>query len=282
MKNWLIVVVLLLLGAAAYYYFGVSRSSAPDTGKMPPATGVISDTKPARIPLPEQAVPPQEFESGIDDVSSPTVEEIPLPMLMESDPVVLETLGGLVGEPTVYQYLVTDNVISRIVATVDTLGSRQVPGVVQAVQGPTSEFEAVSVDNPETVVRNEVGDEIPQFLIDPANYGRYTPYVETLEAVDTSSLVQSYRQHYPLFQEAFRQMGYTDSDFNERLKDIIDELLATPETSGPVTLVKPEAFYLFADPELESLSAGQKVLIRMGDSNASRVKSKLAEIRSAL
>jgi len=49
-----------------------------------------------------------------------------------------------------------------------------------------------------------------------------------------------------------------------------------------VRLIKPEAYYLFADKDLESLSAGQKILIRMGPENAARVKSKLTEIRAAL
>ena len=54
-------------------------------------------------------------------------------------------------------------------------------------------------------------------------------------------------------------------------------MLATPDVSGPIRLIKPEAFYLFADEDLESLSAGQKVLLRMGPENAARIKAKLAE-----
>ena len=76
--------------------------------------------------------------------------------------------------------------------------------------------------------------------------------------------------------------GYPEGEFNDRLLAIIDELLATPEVSDPVQLIKPEAYFLFADPELEALSAGQKILLRMGSANAGRVKSKLLEVRAAL
>jgi hypothetical protein len=210
------------------------------------------------------------------------VEEIPLPMLMDSDPLVLDRLGDLIGESAVIQYLASDNVISRIVATVDMMGSRQIPGVVQVVQGPESNFAAIVNEQPETVIRNEEGDPVPQFVINPANYRRYTPYVELLEAVDTEQLVENYRSHYSLFQEAYRQMGYADAEFNDRLDATIDELLATPEVTDPVNLVKPEAFFLFADLDLESLTAGQKILLRMGNANAARVKLKLAEIRETL
>ncbi|HEB80283.1 MAG TPA: DUF3014 domain-containing protein, partial [Chromatiales bacterium] len=49
-------------------------------------------------------------------------------------------------------------------------------------------------------------------------------------------------------------------------------LLAAPEPSGPVRLVRPSVYYKFADPRLEALPAGQKVLIRMGPGNERRVK----------
>jgi len=46
--------------------------------------------------------------------------------------------------------------------------------------------------------------------------------------------------------------------------------------------VRPRAHYQFADPGLESLSAGQKVLIRMGPDNAQVIKAKLRDIRRAV
>ena len=117
---------------------------------------------------------------------------------------------------------------------------------------------------------------------DPVNYQRYTPYVEMIENVEPEEAVTVYRRNQPLFDEAFAQLGYPEGDFEQRLRAIIDELLATPDVAGPVRLIKPEAFYLFADEELESLSAGQKILIRMGPENAARIKAKLVEIRAAL
>ena len=286
MKNAVIIgVLLVLLGAAAYYYFsiyqpeatGVAQSTTPAPAVIPPRT---PDPEPAQsLTEPEVVAVP---ESGMEATAPPQVEEIPLPMLMDSDPLVLQTLGGLIGESAVIQYLVSDNVISRVVATVDTMGGTRIPGIVQVVKGPESEFEATGNNQPEVVIFNEEGDPLPQFIIDPANYKRYTPYVELLEAMDTTLLIENYQSHYPLFQEAYRQMGYSNGAFNTRLLALIDELLATPEVTDPVNLVKPEAFYLFTDPDLESRSAGQKIMLRMGRANADRVKQKLREIRSAL
>jgi len=55
--------------------------------------------------------------------------------------------------------------------------------------------------------------------------------------------------------------------------EAIDDLLATPELDAPVKLLRPRVLYEFADPDLETRSAGQKILLRMGPENAARVKA---------
>ena len=50
----------------------------------------------------------------------------------------------------------------------------------------------------------------------------------------------------------------------------------------PVRLVQPKVMYQFADPELEARSAGQKLLMRMGNANAALVKDKLRALRAEL
>jgi hypothetical protein len=284
MKNGLIAVILLVLAAAAYFYFGVSGPTE--------APAVVTTGVPVQMPEPEPAPEPEPLPQVPQGSQGPKIDpetpivadmdEIPLPMLLDSDPVVLENLKEMVGEPAIIRYVVNDNVISRIVATVDTLGSRQIPGVVQAVNGPATLFAATPNEQPDMIIRNEEGDAIPQFIINPANYERYTPYAELFNAVDAAEWVEIYRNYYPLFLEAYRQMGYSEGSFNDRLIVIIDEMLATPGASDPVGLVKPEAYYLFTDPDLEALTAGQKILLRMGNQNAASVKAKLREIRKLL
>jgi hypothetical protein len=87
---------------------------------------------------------------------------------------------------------------------------------------------------------------------------------------------------YPLFQRAYEELGYPGKYFNDRLMEALDDLLAAPELDGPLALEQPKVLYQFADPDLESRSAGQKILLRMGKANALRVKAKLLEIRRAL
>ena len=64
--------------------------------------------------------------------------------------------------------------------------------------------------------------------------------------------------------------------------EVIDHLLKTPTLRGPVPLKQGRVFYEFADPELESRSAGQKLLLRMGSDNAEVIKKKLRELRTVV
>jgi hypothetical protein len=70
--------------------------------------------------------------------------------------------------------------------------------------------------------------------------------------------------------------------FNDRLVQVIDNLLETPEVKAPIKLVQPKVFYEYADPSLESRSAGQKLLLRMGPANAEIIKGKLRELRAEI
>ncbi|MFB3077567.1 MAG: DUF3014 domain-containing protein, partial [Lysobacterales bacterium] len=225
---------------------------------------------------------PVEEVTGVEPELEMVDEATVLPPLTESDELVLDSLSGLAGEASVMRFFVSDNVISRFVASVDALTSRQVPGQIMVIQDLGGEFMATANEQPDTVIRNSEGDPIPQYILNPSNYQRYEPQVEMFEALDTQELVTLYRDYAPLCRQAYVELGYPDGDFDARLIEVIDSLLFTPEISEPLRLIKPEAFYLFTNPDLEALPAGQKALMRMGPMNAQRVKAKLRQIRTAL
>ncbi len=117
-----------------------------------------------------------------------------------------------------------------------------------------------------------------QATIAPKNAARYEKYIKLAEAVDSQKLAAFYFKYYPLFQQAYRELGYPKSHFNDRLVEVIDHLLAAPELKTPVALTRPKVLYLYADPEIEKRSSGEKILMRM----VGRVIVKLREIRAAI
>src|SRR5690606_10298494 len=102
---------------------------------------------------------------------------------------------------------------------------------------------------------------------------RYAPLVVVVEAADMAQVAALYRRLYPLFQQAYEELGFPGRYFNDRLVVVLDHLIATPvptgplavqlvEVKGPVASDRPWVRYEFSDPALESLSAGQKMLLR--------------------
>jgi hypothetical protein len=120
------------------------------------------------------------------------------------------------------------------------------------------------------------------------NANRYAPFVRFVEGVDTRRAVAVYVRLYPLFQQAYEDLGYPGKYFNDRVVAVIDDLLATPEVTPPIKIKRVESagrpkgapvLYQFEDPALERRSAGQKILLRVGPENARRLMAKLVEIR---
>ncbi|WP_278373940.1 DUF3014 domain-containing protein, partial [Idiomarina abyssalis] len=95
-------------------------------------------------------------------------------------------------------------------------------------------------------------------------------------------LVENYELFKPLVQEAYAEIGYPESDFDNTLLDAIEVALDTPVPDGLVQVEDDSVMYTFADDSYESLPAAQKQLLRMGPDNIQRVKDKLREIRRAL
>ena len=193
-------------------------------------------------------------------------ELVELPPLEESDRYFALQLIDIFG-PELETLLTDEALIDKSVAAVDNLMQSRVAEKIRPVGRLPGSF-----------VVTRAGDNGP-FYLSPDNFDRYTALADMLTGADVDELVTAYRRFYPLMQEAFTQLGYPDAYFNDRVVAVIDHLLATPEPVEPIRLVQPHVLYQFADPELEALSGGQKLLIRMGPEHAARTRAFLAELR---
>jgi len=179
-----------------------------------------------------------------------------------------DALAKIAGASAVKEYLLPDSIIRHWVVTIDNLPRQKVAVQKRPIAPVSGSFAAD-------------GDELHSTL-DAQNYARYQPLVAAAAKLDTQQLTAMYIRFYPLFQQAYQDLGYPNGYFNDRLVQVIDNLLATPQPAGPIMLVRPNVMYTFADPALESRSAGQKLLIRMGPDNAATIKAKLKELRAAI
>jgi hypothetical protein len=210
----------------------------------------------------EPEEPPVEHPLAEADSNKalPSLNDSDLPMQMEVE--------DLIGREAVGKYLVSTEMIRHFVVTLDNLPNTKVAERLRPVKPAPGKF---ATSGPEDAP-----------VLDPTNYERYKPLVELLRTVDSQRLVTVYTRYYPLFQEAYENLGHPPKYFNDRVIQVIDHLLATPDVKGPIALAQPNMQFEYADPKIEALSAGQKALIRMGSENAAAVKKKLKDLRREL
>lgn len=220
------------------------------------------------------------FSNGpVASASSTTVHDAPLvqhpigpaggstaalPPLDQSDDEVLAGLMALTSDGALKSLLRPEAIVSRMVSTIDALPKQSVGMNVVPLRTPTGRFQVISDDG--------------NFVASKKNAERYATYMYVADRVNTKAAAAWYKRNYPLFQQAYRDLG-TNGYFNDRLIEVIDHLLASPEPKGNQQLLPEKVGYVYANQSLEQLSVGQKFMIRMGPENEAKLKAKLRELR---
>lgn len=258
-----VVVAAVLLGGG--WYLWRSRQAAPPYA--PPVAQ--APAQPAPAPTPVASAP--AIRHPVDAAQAEAEAAL--------SPLDAATLSELLGQKAVLQFLQADGFAARVVATVDNLARPHAAPRLWPVNPMPGRF---------TVERAEAsgGGE----RIAAANAQRYAPFVRFVEGIDSARAATLYFRHYKQFQQAYVELGYPKGYFNDRLVEVIDHLLATPdvpaapavqlvEVKGSMPSTQPWTHYEFVDDGLQQLSSGQKVMLRLGPDQARRMKAKLAEFR---
>jgi hypothetical protein len=249
---WYIAPVVVVGGALGYYLYTHQKVEAPVPAAEVALPPEAATTEPAiKHPVPADTAAPEK----------------PLPALDESDAPLRDSLLPLADAASIDQFLVPENVVRNVVVTIDNLTRSKAPVERWPVKPTPGAFATAQGD---------------YLRVDEANFARYEPFVKLVQSTDAKQLAAIYLHYYPLFQQAYENLGNPDTYFNDRLVEVIDHLLETPAKTGPILLTQPKVFYEFEDPDLEARSAGQKLLLRIGVGNAERIKEKLREFRAVI
>jgi hypothetical protein len=235
-------------------YFGAYRTAPPAHTPLP------STPRDAQAPVAPVEAPPRY-------VLEPEQQATALPSLGASDDAIKVALRTLWSHGTL-ELLRFDNLIRRVVATIDNLPRPELAERLRPATPAPGQFRTVG--------------KTAALAVSPQNFARYSRYIELVKAADAGRLVQIYVKFYPLFQQAYQDLGYPNAYFNDRLIEVIDHLIAAPPLPDDARLEQPKVFYQFADSDLEQRSAGEKILMRIGNENAAVIKAKLRTIRAEL
>lgn len=255
-----IVAALLIIALILYFFFIQQPSSSQESIEgSPGSTKPVSTTADsAREAHPQETIGEKE------------PSQLPMPdiRLNTSDEPVRELVMDCSDHPDFDQWLKNKNILRRCVAVVDNISSGASPAPHLQFLLPSEPFK----------VMKKNGKIIP----DPTGYIRYQAITMVLVSLDSEKLVRVYRQLVPVIEEAYQELGFPGTKFQETLEEAIDVLLKTPIPEGEILLEEKVTTYAFADPKLEALSDVRKHFLRMGPQNVRKIKAKLREIKDAL
>jgi DUF3014 family protein len=249
--GWRLLLLIPLLAVVGYLVWNLLAS------RNAPASDVRVQT--------EQQVAEADKAQPLEPVSG---EEIDLPPLGETDPVVRQLVSALSSHPRVAAWLTTDQLIRNFTVVVVNISNGRSPARHLGAVRPTGEF-----------IADEDG-EIAR--IDARSYRRYDEYADAVGALDAEGTARLYATLKPRIQDAYRELGYPDGDFDRAMERALVELLNTPDIDGDVMLTPKSVSWEFAEPKLQSLSGAQRQFLRMGPRNMRIVKDKLREIAPLL
>lgn len=240
--------------------------------EMPPTSAGVASGVVTPMPAPSRPTPAAKAaEKPARHPVSPQASRKPPVLPNELNTVVDASFG----HKTLARHLYLEPLARRFVASVDGLGQPTAPTTLWLLRPPRGEFQLDAKGR-----------------MAASNTQRYEPFVRWLTRLDPAALLDLYARSYPLLQDSYVELGHAGGHFNDRVIEVIDLMLATPARKGPLLvkpapprpagLTPPKPRYEIADPALEGLNTGQKILLRLSPEQAAAVKQQLKALRAGL
>ena len=212
---------------------------------------------------PALPAPPPVADAGVPDAG--VIE----PPLQDSDPQVRNQLAGVASDPLWKTWLEQSDLVRRFTAAVQQVADGESPRASVPFLAPAGPFLAKEPKKgPAT--------------IDPRSYARYDAVARCIASIDAAKAAAAYRALQPLLDRAWRELGPPGTKFDGAMARAMGRLVSVPVPKGAVEVVPKGALWAFKDGSLESRTAAEKHLLRMGPDNMQRVQVKLRELQGAL
>ncbi len=245
----IIIIVLIAIAAGVYYFFIYEKPEEILSIQQ------VQEEQPAQVPAEELVI----------EEEAPELIQIELD---ESDDTIRNMAEELSSHPGAASWLMSKDLIRKFVGAVDNIAN----GL-----SPRSQIDFFTLEESFKIIEKD-----GLYYASPEGYIRYNLVGDVFSSLDSEGWVKLYEQSTLLIQEAYKDLGYPEEDFDKTLTAAIVELLKAPVVEKKILLVATVVSYTMADPELENLNEAQKHLIRMGPENVRKLQAKLREIGLAL
>lgn len=197
----------------------------------------------------------------------PKRQPLNLPSLDASDALLRDLVGALSRHPLIARFLATDGIVRSTVLAVEQAGDGRTPAVPLMGFRPDSRL---------AIAGGSTG------RLDPRTYARWEAATNSLTSINPQEAAQLYVNVQPLFDDAYRELGHPNGDFDDSIMRAIGMLQETPEITGEPELVRRPGYYEHVDPALRSLRPVQKQFLLIGPENRGKILDWLGRFARAL
>jgi hypothetical protein len=218
---------------------------------------------------PRTAIPAPTHATEVAVGSSrPKRQPLTLPPLDGSDVFLRELVGTLARHPLVARLLATSGIARNSVLAVEQIGDGRTPAVPLKMFRPNDRL-AILGDG-------STG------RVDSRTYGRWDAATASLVSINPADAAQLYVNVKPLFDEAYRDLGHPNGDFDASIIRAIQMLRDTPTVSADPELLRRPGYYEHTDPNLRAIPPVQKQFLLIGSENRQKILSWLTRFADIL
>ena len=189
------------------------------------------------------------------------------PLGDDSDTYLAQLVSTLSNNPTLARLFATKGIVRGLTLAVVQIGDGKTPASPLAVLRPASRLRIIGG---------------PSGKVEPVTYIRWDSAVGALVSVSPADTAQLYVDVKRLFDDAYRELGHPEGDFDDAIARAIRMLEATPNIAGDPTLVERPGYFEHDDPALRSLQPVQKQLLLIGPAHRQRVMAWLKQLAAIL
>jgi Protein of unknown function (DUF3014) len=263
----LLIALALVAGLAFFWFWSDDKNPEETVAELP--TAIVPAQAPELPPTPDIPVREEVVTVEVSDTDSAATEESAAPITPEAGKLLLRQQLAAAGADTNLAKLAnTEHPVDVSAALIDGMGRGMILRKILPMDPPKQAF---SVEQDGDI-----------FYMGATSYARYDDYTDTIAALDTGALVETFHTLRPLYKQAYEQLGLNPEDFDNAIIRALDLVLATPEIAEPIALNAKSVVYVYQDPAMESLPALQKQLLRVGPDNLRRIKQQARVLREGL
>jgi hypothetical protein len=217
---------------------------------------------------PIAAPPPAAAPTDVSvDSTRPKRQPVDLPPLDASDDVLRRLVSQLSSNPLLARLLATTGLARAATLTVVQIAQGRTPSLPLAPMRPSTRIAILGTGSAR---------------IDPQSYHRWDAATAALVSIRPDELAQVYVNVKPLIDQAYRDLGYQDGNFDDAIAKAMAVLRETPDVLAEPVLLQRPGYFEFEDPALRALLPVQKQLLLVGPENRRRIGAWLDELAKSL